>query len=76
MSNDRALRRLEVAGRSPVGGQRAAYTVNEACEAFGGVSRDWMYRQFREGRIHSMKLGGRRFVPASEIERFAAGGER
>jgi predicted DNA-binding transcriptional regulator AlpA len=49
--------------------------VNEACEAFGGVSRDWIYRQFREGRIHSVKIGGRRFVAAGEIARIAAGGE-
>ncbi len=55
-------------------GPRAAYTIDETCSAFGGASRDWVYRQIREGRILSIKLGGRRFVPASEIERIAAGG--
>ncbi len=55
-------------------GPRAAYTINETCAAFGDVSRDWLYRQIREGRIQSVKLGGRRFVPASEIERIAKGG--
>jgi len=65
-----------VPAKSPIPtGPRAAFSVNEACEAFGGVSRDWIYRQFREGRIHSVKIGGRRFVAAGEIARIAAGGE-
>lgn len=55
-------------------GPRAAYSIDETCSAFGGVSRDWLYKQIREGRIQSVKLGGRRFIPASEIARIAAGG--
>ena len=57
-------------------GPRAAYTIDETCALFGGASRDWLYRQIREGRIQSLKLGGRRFIPRSEIERIAAGGAK
>jgi excisionase family DNA binding protein len=56
-------------------GPRAAYSVNETCALLGGTSRDWLYRQIREGRIISVKIGGRRFVSASEIERITAGGD-
>jgi excisionase family DNA binding protein len=54
-------------------GPRAAYSINETCALLGGVSRDWLYRQLRAGHIKSVKLGGRRFIPRSEIERIAQG---
>jgi excisionase family DNA binding protein len=39
----------------------------------GGVSRDYVYRLIRAGELQSLKLGGRRFIPASELERIARG---
>jgi excisionase family DNA binding protein len=52
---------------------RAAYSVTEATASLG-VSRDWLYRMLRDGTIRSVKLGGRRFIPASELDRIASGG--
>jgi excisionase family DNA binding protein len=54
---------------------RHAFSVREACASLG-VSRDWLYRQIRLGRIGTIKLGGRRFVPAGELERIARGCSR
>ena len=51
---------------------RAAYSVPEAMASLG-VSRDWLYRQINNGNIRSVKLGGRRFIPAVELERIAHG---
>jgi excisionase family DNA binding protein len=52
---------------------RVAYTIDEMCAAFGGVSREWLYTQLRAGRIKSVKIGGRRFIAASEFDRIAKG---
>ncbi len=54
-------------------GPRHTFSIDETCESLGGVSRDWLYRQINAGRIRSIKLGGRRFIPASELERIAHG---
>jgi excisionase family DNA binding protein len=53
---------------------RAAFSVAETCASLG-TSRDWLYRQLRDGTIRSIKMGGRRFIPASELERIANGGD-
>jgi hypothetical protein len=37
------------------------------------VSHDWLYRRIADGTIRSIKLAGRRFVPASELERIVDG---
>jgi excisionase family DNA binding protein len=52
---------------------RAAYTVEETRAALGGVSRDYLYRLIRNGELKSQLLGGRRLIPASELERIARG---
>ena len=56
-------------------GPRAAYTIEETRQAFGGVSREYVYALIRSGELRSIKLAGRRFIPAGEIERIAQGGD-
>jgi excisionase family DNA binding protein len=34
-----------------------------------GASRGYVYRLIESGDLKSVKLGGRRFIPASEIQR-------
>lgn len=46
----------------------ALLTVKEAIEALN-VSRRTFYRWLKQGRVHTLKVGRRRMVPLSEIER-------
>jgi excisionase family DNA binding protein len=46
------------------GTRRLAYSVDEACEALG-IGRVLMYDLINTGRIHSVKVGARRLIPAS-----------
>jgi excisionase family DNA binding protein len=54
---------------------RAAFSITETCASLG-CSRDWLYRRLNDGTIRSIKLAGRRFIPASELDRIAQGEER
>jgi excisionase family DNA binding protein len=38
--------------------------------AYLGVGHDAVYRLLNEGRLRSVKLGRRRLIPVSELERF------
>ena len=58
----------EARARGYVGVDRFAYTVNDACEAMG-IKRTLLYRLIRRGTIQAVKLGGRKVIPRSEIER-------
>lgn len=49
--------------------ERAAYTMAEACEQIGGVSRQHLYALVARGELAVVKVGRRTLVPASEIER-------
>ena len=73
-----ALRNLDVppapstatvaADRLPV----RAFSVIEAAEQLG-LSRSTVYNLIADGRLASLRVGGRRLVPTSAIEEFLAG---
>lgn len=46
------------------------YTIPEAMLALGGISRNTIYDLMREGRLATVLIGRRRFVPARAIEAF------
>jgi excisionase family DNA binding protein len=47
-------------------------TVDEAAEKLR-VSRSLIYGQMRDGRLRGIKIGRRRLIPASEVERLIRG---
>lgn len=53
-------------------GKKLAYSVEEACKALG-ISRALVYELISTGRIHSIKVGARRLIPASALTEFPAG---
>ena len=52
--------------------KRVAYSLSEAGDLLGGISRDTIYRLEKSGDLRLVRIGGRRFVPASEIKRLTA----
>ncbi len=50
------------------------YRVNEAAKALG-ISRAFLYQLFASGKLRSVKVAGRRIVPADAIRALLAGGE-
>ena len=52
--------------------KRLAYSVDEACQALG-IGRALVYELIMSGRIHSIKVGSRRLIPASALSDFLAG---
>jgi excisionase family DNA binding protein len=50
---------------------KMAYSVDEVCEALG-LSRPSVYDLIRSGMLRSKKLGGRRVIPVTELERLLA----
>ncbi len=52
---------------------RTALGMAETAGAFG-ISRDVLDKAIREGRLRSIKIGERRLIPASEIERICEEG--
>src|SRR5262249_11221610 len=46
------------------------YTVREAMERLGGISRNTIYNLLRDGRLASASIGKRRFIPAHAIDEF------
>ncbi len=51
--------------------KRIMYSVNELAAAFG-VSRQWIHEQIRVRNIASVKIGGKRLIPASEVDRITS----
>ena len=49
-------------------GARAAYSPAELCELLG-IARSTLYLEMGAGRIASIRIGARRLIPASELER-------
>ncbi len=45
------------------------YSIDEARELLGGISRTTMWRMEKAGQIHIATIRGRRIVPGSEIDR-------
>jgi excisionase family DNA binding protein len=54
--------------RPEPGARRAAYSPSEFASLFG-CARSTVYAAIGRGELHSVKLGGRRLIPASEIRR-------
>lgn len=48
--------------------ERRAYQVDEFCKAVR-VSRATLYTLMKEERVRSVLIGGRRLIPADEVER-------
>lgn len=44
-----------------------AYTVQAFCRAFG-LSRSTTYNLISEGKLHSVRIAGRRIIPADAAE--------
>lgn len=57
------------------GHQIVLLTVNEAAEALR-LSRATVYRLFRTQKLRSVRIGFRRLVRASELERIIRAGEQ
>ena len=58
---------------NPLGGdmdKQGLYTITEAMKLLGGISRNTIYDLMREGRLASLKIGKRRFVPSHAIDEF------
>lgn len=62
-------------GTTAPGIQRLAYTIEDAGELLGGLSRNSFYRLNAAGKLRLIKVGGRTLVPHSEIQRLLEGGE-
>jgi excisionase family DNA binding protein len=50
--------------------ERLAYTVDQAREQLGGVSRSLIYGWIKSGQLGSVKVGGRRLVSAQHLQTF------
>ena len=46
---------------------RRAYRVNEFCDAYG-ISRTSTYEMIKSGELSSVKVAGRRLIPADVAE--------
>lgn len=55
--------------------ERLAYTVDQAREQLGGISRPTIYVWINEGQLGSVKVGGRRFITHDQITKFLANHE-
>ena len=49
---------------------RELYPIEEARELLGGISRNTIYFLMRSGKLRSVVIGRRRFVPAAAIASF------
>jgi excisionase family DNA binding protein len=59
-------------GDSKLDGKKLAYSVEEACQALG-IGRALTYELIMSGRLHSIKVGARRLIPASALAEFLGG---
>ena len=46
------------------------YSIREAMELLGKISRNSIYSLLRDGRLASLKIGRRRFIPPHAIKDF------
>jgi len=53
--------------------RRLAYPINEGCQ-LGGFSRSHLYALAAAGKVRLIKVGNRRLLPASELERLTSEG--
>jgi excisionase family DNA binding protein len=52
--------------------QPRAYRVLDFCKAFG-VSRSTVYNLINDGKLHSVRVAGRRLIPADAAETLLRG---
>ena len=52
--------------------ERDLYSIDEARERLGGISRNLIYEILRSGRLSSVLLGSRRLIPAAAIAQLIA----
>jgi excisionase family DNA binding protein len=52
-----------------------AYRVNDFCRLFG-VGRTGLYKLLKEGKLPSVRIGGRRLIPADAAEALLNGGKQ
>lgn len=52
------------------------YNVPDSCFILGKISKQMLYRQIHEKRIHPVKIGTRSLFTMPELERFVAECER
>ena len=50
--------------------EKRAFTVLEASEYLGGISRQTLYRLVGKGEINSFYIGTRRFFPRESLDEF------
>ena len=55
--------------------EKRAYRVNEAVAAYG-ISRGTIYKLIKSGALPSIRVGGRRLLPADALEALIAGGKK
>lgn len=48
---------------------RLAHPIPESCALLGGISRAKLYELLKSGDLKSIKIGGRTFIPRSELDR-------
>jgi excisionase family DNA binding protein len=65
------LPKVRLAGKTVV--DRNLYTINEARERLGGMSRSFIYTLITSGRLASIKISRRRFIPKDAIDAFVTG---
>jgi len=54
---------------------KRAYRVSEVPEAYG-IGRTKLYSLMKEGKLRTVKVGGRRLIPAESLEALLRGEER
>ncbi len=47
---------------------RVAISISEWCRATG-CSRSWTYTLIAKGEVRTVKIAGRRLIPANEVQR-------
>lgn len=60
--------------------EQLLYSIEQAQQQLGGLSRSQLYEEIKAGRLSAVKLGGRRFVTRSALVKYVsalpAGGDR
>ena len=67
-----ALMAAVTADPQPTGVDRL-YTIEQARQRLGGISRARIYKEIGSGRLRTVSAGRRRLIPSSAIDAFARG---
>lgn len=52
--------------------ERLLYSVDQAADALGGMSRSRLYGLLADGTLASVRLGRRRLIPADALRAYVA----